>query len=374
MHAASEAHTPSERPRILLVDDLPANLAVLVEFLQDDYDLRLAPSGERALELARQLPRPQLILLDVMMPGLDGYETCRRLKADPLTQHIPVIFLTARHEEQDEMLGLSLGAVDYLSKPVSMAILHARVRTHLQLHAVAEFFRDKSALLDAEVQRRTEEVESLQDAVVIALVSLGEARDHETGNHLRRTQHYVLELAEALSDHPRFAGALPPEQRRVLFKSAPLHDIGKVGIPDAILLKPGRLSPEEFELMKNHTVLGHAALVRAEQYLGRRLAFLECAKEVALSHQEWWDGSGYPQGLAGEAIPLSARLMAVADVYDALISRRPYKKPWTHADAVAHIQKESGTHFDPDVVAAFTTLAPRFAEIAAQFRDPDEAG
>ena len=352
-----------------MVDDLPANLAVLVEFLQDDYDLRLAPSGERALELARQLPRPQLILLDVMMPGLDGYETCRQLKADPLTQHIPVIFLTARNAERDETLGLSLGAADFLAKPVSMGILHARVRTHLQLHAVAEFFRDKSAILDAEVQRRTEEVESLQDAVVIALVSLSEARDQETGNHIRRTQHYVLELAEALSEHPRFAAALPPPQWRMLFKSAPLHDIGKVGIPDAILLKPGRLTREEFEVMKKHTVLGHAALVRAEQHLGRRLPFLECAKEIALFHQEWWDGSGYPQGLAGDAIPVSARLMAVADVYDALISHRPYKRSWTHAEAVAHIQQGAGTHFDPDVVAAFLGLAPQFAEIAKRFED-----
>ncbi len=369
MPPASEAHLPSERPRILLVDDLPANLAVLVEFLQHDYALQVAPSGERGLELVRQGPRPHLILLDVMMPGIDGYETCRRLKADPATRDIPVIFLTARNEERDETLGLSLGAVDYLTKPVSMAILHARVRTHLHLQSVADFFRDKSAVLDAEVQRRTEEVEALQDVVVMALASLGETRDNETGNHLRRTQHYVLELAEALADHPRFAAALGPVQRRVLFKSAPLHDIGKVGIPDAILLKPGRLTPEEFEVMKTHTVLGFEALVRAERNLGRRLPFLECAKEIALSHQEWWDGSGYPQGLQGEAIPVSARLMAVADVYDALISHRPYKRPWTHADAVAHIQQGAGTHFDPEVVAAFLRLAPRFAEIAHRFAD-----
>jgi putative two-component system response regulator len=371
MDIASDGERASDRPLILLIDDLPDNLAVMVEFLREAYELKLATSGEEGLALARSLPRPQLIVLDVMMPGLDGYETCRRLKADPLTQDIPVIFLTARGEERDEALGLSLGAVDYLNKPVSLAIMQARVRTHLRLQAVADFFREKSDFLEAEVQRRTEEVESLQDVVVLALASLGETRDNETGNHLLRTQHYVLELAEALADHPRFASALTPPQRRLLFKSAPLHDIGKVGIADAILLKPGRLTVDEFEVMKTHTTLGFEALVRAEKQLGRDVPLLNVAKEIALSHQEWWDGTGYPQGLAGDAIPVSARLMAVGDVYDALITVRPYKRPWTHADAVAHIRDGRGTHFDPDVVDAFLRLAPRFRAIAAQFADPD---
>lgn len=374
MPTAIDPPAALDRPAILVVDDVPANLAVLKAFLQDDYRVLLAGSGDEGIALALGNPRPHLILLDVMMPGVDGYETCRRLKADPQTRDIPVIFVTARTDERDEALGLDLGAVDYLNKPVSMAILHARVRIHLKLQAVADFFRDKSAVLDAEVKRRTEEVEALQDVVVLAMASLGETRDNETGNHLRRTQHYVLALAEALAEHPRFSAVLTPANRHLLFKAAPLHDIGKVGIPDAILLKPGRFTPDEFEVMKTHTTLGHDALVRAETNLGHKVQILEFAKEIALSHQEWWDGSGYPQGLSAEGIPVSARLMAVADVYDALISHRPYKRPWTHADAVAHIRDGAGTHFDPDVVDAFLRLAPHFADIAQRFADANSAG
>ena len=356
-------------PHILVVDDVAENLSLMVGLLKPSYRLKVANNGLRALELAHAQPAPDLILLDIMMPGMDGYEVCRQLKADPATADIPVIFLTAKAEVEDETLGLSLGAVDYITKPISPPIVEARVQTHLQLKAAADFLRDRSAYLAAEVNRRTRENEALQDVVVLAMASLGETRDNETGNHLRRTQHYVKVLAEQLQSHPRFASALTADAIRLLFKSAPMHDIGKVGIPDAVLLKPGRLTPEEFEVMKTHTTLGYEAIHRAELSLGEDLPCLRLAKEIALSHQEKWDGSGYPQGLAGEAIPVSARLMAVADVYDALISERVYKRAFSADEARAVIVEGRGQHFDPDVVDAFLAVEPAFRAIAQRFSD-----
>ena len=361
---------PNDPPTVLVVDDVADNLSLMFGLLKPRYRVRVANHGARALELAHAEPRPDLILLDIMMPGMDGYEVCRRLKADPTTADIPVIFLTAKSEVEDETLGLSLGAVDYLTKPISPPIVEARVRTHLHMKAMADFLRDRSEFLASEVARRTRENEALQDVVVLAMASLGETRDNETGNHLRRTQHYVRCLAEHLRDHPRFAATLTPEAIRLLFKSAPMHDIGKVGIPDAILLKPGRLTPEEFEIMKTHTTLGFEAIHRAELSLGEDLPFLRFAKEIALSHQEKWDGSGYPQGLAGDDIPVSARLMALADVYDALISARVYKAAFSHEEARRIIVEGRGHHFDPDVVDAFLASEASFMAIARRFADP----
>ena len=361
--------TLHERPLVLVVDDVADNLSLMVGLLQPNHRVKVANQGARALALASQAPQPDLILLDIMMPGMDGYDVCRRLKADPQTADIPVIFLTAKGEVDDETLGLSLGAVDYITKPISPPIVEARVRTHLRLKAAADFLRDRSAFLSDEVARRTRENEALQDVVVLAMASLGETRDNETGNHLRRTQHYVKLLAEALQDHPRFADALTPEVIRLMFKSAPMHDIGKVGIPDAILLKPGKLTAEEFEVMKTHAALGHEAIRRAELSLGEPLPFLRIAKEIALSHHEKWDGSGYPQGLRGDEIPVAARLMALADVYDALISARVYKPGMPHAQARELIVQGRGRHFDPDVVDAFVALDAGFQDVAARFRD-----
>jgi putative two-component system response regulator len=215
-------------------------------------------------------------------------------------------------------------------------------------------------------------VSKIQDVTIMALASLAETRDNETGAHIRRTQHYVRELARALRPHPRFSGFLTDEVIELLFKSAPLHDIGKVGIPDAILLKPGKLTTEEFEIMKTHTTLGRDALAVAERMLDVPNSFLRFAREIAYSHQEKWDGSGYPEGLAGDAIPVSARLMALADVYDALISRRVYKPPFSHEKAVAIISEGRDSHFDPDIVDAFMAIAERFREIAKQYADEDE--
>lgn len=359
----------AEAPLLLLVDDVPANLELLTDCLRDNYRLMVARSGERALALASGPRRPQLILLDIQMPGMDGYSVLKALQRDPATAEIPVIFVTALSDSLREEKGLALGAVDYVTKPINAPILRARVSAHLALKTSRDFLSDKAAYLEQEVSRRTREVVALQDVVVHAMASLAEARDNETGNHILRTKNYVRRLAEELSAQGHFAELLSADYIDHLCKSAPLHDIGKVGIPDHILLKPGRLTAEEFEVMKTHTTLGYDAILNAEQALGMEVDFLACAKEIALYHQEKWDGSGYPEGLAGEAIPLSARLMALADVYDALISERVYKRAFTHEESLAIIQEGRDQHFDPALVDTFLGIHEDFREIAQRYAD-----
>ena len=356
---------------VLVVDDTPENLELMSGLLRESYRVKVAKTGERALAIASSSPQPDLILLDIMMPGMDGYEVCRRLKSDPLTREIPVIFLTAKSRAEDERLGLELGAVDYVTKPISPPIVLARVDTHLKLKASSDFLRDKAEFLQREVTKRTREVSAIQDVTILALAALAETRDTDTGAHIRRTQHYVKVLAERLRTHMRFSSELDDDRISILFKSAPLHDIGKVGIPDRILLKPGPLEPHEFEIMKRHSMLGYEAIDQAERTLGSSVGFLTCAKEIARSHHEKWNGTGYPDGLAGTAIPLSARLMAVADVYDALISRRVYKEPIPHDEAVKVILDGRGSHFDPDLVDAFDAIQNDFATIAARYKDSE---
>jgi putative two-component system response regulator len=368
---ATADNTPP-RPGILVVDDAPDNLMLMAGLLKSVYQVKVANNGKRALKLAANTPQPDLILLDIMMPGMDGYEVCRRLKADPVTRDIPVVFLTAKSDSEDERRGLEVGAVDYITKPISPPIVLARVKLHMALKAHADFLRDKNDFLEAEVSRRTSEVMAIQDVTIMVMASLAETRDSETGNHIRRTQHYVRALAEHLRTHPRFTDTLNDHYIEMLFKSAPLHDIGKVGIPDRILLKPGKLTPEEFEVMKTHTTLGRNAIEQAEQQLHMEVPFLKIAKDIALCHQEKWDGSGYPQALRGDAIPVSARLMALADVYDALISRRVYKAPMSHEQAAQIIRQGRGQHFDPDITDAFVDLQSQFQAIAARFADTDE--
>jgi len=362
----------SERANILVVDDTPDNLAVMSSLLKGSYKVIVANHGERALKLARATPKPDLILLDIMMPGMSGYDVIRALKADPLTHHIPVIFLTAMSETEDEQLGLDLGAADYITKPISPPIVLARIRTQLENKSMGDFLRDQNAYLESEVSRRTRDLAALQDVTILAMASLAETRDSDTGNHIRRTQHYVRAMARKLQVHPRFGYFLTDQTIDLLYKSAPLHDIGKVGIPDRILLKPGRFTPDEFEIMKTHTTLGRDAIVAAEKQLGMEVDFLHHAKDIAYYHQEKWDGSGYPEGLSGDAIPISARLMAVADVYDALISRRVYKEGMPHEKAVSIIREGRGSHFDPDMVDAFLELEDEFRAIAARYADTDD--
>ncbi|HEY0844629.1 MAG TPA: two-component system response regulator [Noviherbaspirillum sp.] len=362
----------AQKPTVLLVDDTPDNIALLSALLKDKYKVKIATNGVKALQIATVPPYPDLILLDVMMPEMDGHEACRRLKASPDTAEIPVIFLTAKIQPEDEEFGLSLGAVDYITKPISPPIVLARVATQLSLKRARQMLKEQNAHLEDLVAERTRQLAQMQEAIIIAMASLAETRDNETGNHIRRTQAYMKALAEQLRRHPRFAAVLTDENIELLYKSAPLHDLGKVGVPDHILLKPGKLDPQEFEIMKLHTVYGRDAILAVEGHLGGSNGFLAFAREIAYSHQEKWDGSGYPEGLAGDAIPVSARLMAVADVYDALISRRVYKKPYSHEEAVGMMTQQRGRHFDPDILDAFLQIEQKFRDIALQYSDDED--
>jgi putative two-component system response regulator len=354
---------------ILIVDDLPDNLAVLGDILLPRYRVLVASTGERALHIAAAWPRPDLILLDVMMPRMDGYQVLARLREEPRTRDIPVIFVTAMNDQEDEERGLELGAVDYISKPLRPRIVMARVHTQLLLKRASDLLRDRNVFLEAEVKRRMGENQLIQDISIHALARLAEIRDNETGNHLRRTQGYVHALGKQLQKSPRFAAQLSDRTLDLLAKSAPLHDIGKVGIPDDILRKPGPLTPAEWAVMQTHAKLGSDAIEKAELDALTPVAFLTLAKEIAHFHHEKWDGSGYPEGLSGERIPLSARLMAVADVFDALINRRVYKEPMSLPAARKIIEESSGSHFDPDLVDAFMAGFDEISEIAYRYRE-----
>lgn len=353
---------------ILAVDDTLANIEVVKGVLSQDYVVQVALKGEVALKIVDK-HKPDLILLDIMMPEMDGFEVCQVLKANPETRDIPIIFLTAKSQEEDETKGLALGAVDYITKPISPPILQERVKNHLLLKRSKDFLAKQNEVLEERVIERTTQLAELQDVAMVAMGALAESRDPETGNHIRRTQHYVKALATELAKLPKYADFLQPDVITSLYKSAPLHDIGKVGVVDSILLKPGKLTDEEFEEMKNHTTYGRDAIVAAETSMDRADNFLTFAKEIAYSHHEKWDGSGYPQGLSGEDIPLSARLMAVADVYDALISKRVYKPPFTHEKAVSIISEGKGSHFDPQMVDSFLDIAEQFNQIAQTYQD-----
>jgi len=357
----------SDIPTVLVVDGSADNIALISSLLRGSYRTRIATDGEKALRIVLSEAPPDLVLLDVEMPGMDVYEVCRQLKEDPLAAHLPVIFLAGTQSADDEEMGLRAGAVDYIAKPVSSPVLLARVETHLALSRARRILQSRNSGLEDEVRRRTEEIEIAHDTTILVVAMLAETRDNDTGNHIRRTQHYVRILAEHMKGNLRCPELLDEAWIDLLCKSVPLHDIGKVGIPDAVLRKPGRLTAEEFEIMKTHAVLGRDAILAAESQVGTSNSFLYLAREVAGSHHEKWNGSGYPEGLSGDDIPLSARLMSVADVYDALISRRDYKPAFSHDRAVVLIVEGKGRDFDPDVVDAFLACGDRFAAIARQF-------
>jgi putative two-component system response regulator len=350
--------------KILLVDDNTTNLQLLHETLDGlGYNILIAKNGKTAVSIA-QKANPALILLDIMMPEMDGYEVCNRLKSDEKTSRIPIIFITALSDVEDEAKGLALGAVDYITKPFNPELVKARVRNHLELKR----YRDH---LEKLVTARTKRLALVQAVTIESLATLAEYRDPETGGHIKRTQNYVKALAKQLKDRPRLQHELNDDTIELLYLSAPLHDIGKVGVPDHILLKPGKLTDAEFEEMKKHTIYGNEALRITEQKLGGD-SFLHYAREIAYTHQEKWGGSGYPRRLKGDEIPLCGRLMALADVYDALISKRIYKPPMPHEKAVEIIVEGKGKHFDPDVVDAFLELENTFRNIALTFADYDE--
>lgn len=333
----SQTSTQDRRPQLLVVDDEPANLQVLRHILQEDYRLLFAKDGAKALELAAR-EKPELILLDVMMPSMTGYEVCAQLKATPATSAIPVIFVTALADVEDEAQGFAVGAVDYITKPVSPAIVKARVRTHLSLV-------------------RVEELRETRLQIVQRLGLAAEYKDNETGLHVIRMSHYsrVLALAAGFSE----------AQAEELLNAAPMHDVGKIGIPDAVLRKPGKLDGEEWEVMKQHAQIG--ADIIGEHPSG----LLRMAREIALNHHEKWDGSGYPRGIGGAEIPVEARIIAIADVFDALTSERPYKKAWPVEEAVQLLREQSGRHFDPELVELFLGQLPAILEIKERWAERD---
>lgn len=365
---------------LLVVDDQPENLVALGDLLEPHYRVVAATSGRRALQLATAASPPDLILLDVMMPEMDGYEVLTRLRENPATRDIPVIFVTARDAALDEEHGLKLGAADYITKPIRPAIVLARVLTQLENKQARDMLKNQNAWLAAEVDRRMHDNDLIQEASLHALAILAETRDTDTGNHIRRTQAYVALLVEALGHHPGYASQLEGDMPKSIVRAAPLHDIGKVGIPDHILNKPGKLTAEEFAIIENHSRIGGEAIDVAicrvmdadhSPLAGDKtgLAFLVVAGMIARWHHERWNGTGYPDRLAGESIPLPARIMAVADVYDALITPRIYKPALPHVEAVAIIHAGRGTQFDPGLVDVFDGLHERFAEIAVKFGD-----
>jgi PAS domain S-box-containing protein len=359
----------SAKATLLIVDDSPENLVVLNELLCPHYRVLAATSGEAALRVAQARPGPDLILLDVMMPGMDGYAVLARLREDAATREIPVVFLTALSGTKDEEDGLQRGAVDYITKPIKPAVVLARVATQLVAKRARDWLKDQNATLEAEVARRMVENDLTQRVSIRALAHLAETRDPETGNHILRTQSYVQRLASGLRHHPRFAATLSDRYIDLLSRSAPLHDVGKVGVPDHILLKPGPLTPDEWVIMQTHARLGSEAIEQAEQDIEMALEFLTLAKEIAHWHHEKWDGRGYPDGLAGDEIPMSARLMALADVFDALVTPRVYKAAMPYPQARDIIAAERGRHFDPDVTDAFLAGFDDFVEIAERYRD-----
>jgi putative two-component system response regulator len=360
----------SETPKfnILLVDDTESNISILIDTLEDDYELSVAEDGESALE-AVEAEIPDMILLDIMMPEMDGYEVCQYLKKNPKTSEIPIIFLTAMTQVASKTKCFKLGAVDYITKPFEIMEVRERVKTHLSLMHAKKQLADQNLILEEKVRERTQELSLTQDATIFSLATLAEYRDPETGAHIRRTQNYVKVLAESLKTNPDYTNLLTDATIELLYKSAPLHDIGKVGVPDSILLKPGKLTVEEFEEMKKHTVYGRDTILAAERILKTNSSFMRIAREIAYSHQEKWDGSGYPEGAKGEEIPLSGRLMALADVYDALTSNRVYKSAFSHEVATRMIYDGKGRHFDPNIVDAFMKIGSNFEEISCKFKD-----
>lgn len=352
---------------IMIVDDTEMNIEILVEALQEEYELIVAINGLEAIEILEE-QKPDLVLLDIMMPEMDGYEVLKSIKNNLKLQDVPVILLSAITDSDSKTKGFSLGAVDYVTKPFEIVEVKARVKTQLRLEEARLVLEDQNFILERKVKERTELLERTNSAAIYCLAAVAETRDPETGEHIKRTQKYIKELALELQSKEEYRDVLTDDYVELLYKSAPLHDIGKVGVKDSILLKPGRFTPEEFEEMKKHTIYGGESLMVGIMELGEH-SFLTIAKEIALTHHEKWDGSGYPKGLSQKQIPISGRLMALSDVYDALISKRVYKAAFTHKEAKEIILEGRGAHFDPEVVDAFIKREEKFIEIMQEYKD-----
>lgn len=337
----------ADKPTVLVVDDVPENIDVLTGILRDDYRVRAATNGPTALALARRAP-PDLILLDIMMPGMDGYEVCRQLKSELMTSKVPVIFVTAMGDEEDESRGFAVGCVDYITKPVSPPIVRHRVKTHLALY-------DQNRALEAQVQERTLELDHTRLQVIHRLGRAAEYRDNETGLHVIRMSHYAYAIAVAIG--------LSGEQSELLLNAAPMHDVGKIGVPDGILIKPAKLTVDEWAIMRRHCEYGAAIIGDYPHPL------FQASRQIAITHHEKWNGEGYPNGLAGEDIPVFGRIVALADVFDALTSERPYKEAWSVEASLEWIRAQRGEHFDPNLVDAFFGILPDILEFKDKYAE-----
>lgn len=354
----------NKREKILIVDDVPENLMMLMNALKSDYTVIAATNGMKAIELASAEPMPDLILLDIIMPDMDGYEVCRYLQKDLRTRDIPIIFITAKTEVDDEEKGLELGAVDYIGKPINSAIVRARVRNHLELK------RHRNHLEEL-VAQRTYQLKKAQESVIEAMGMVAEHRDPETGSHISRTKIYVNLIAQELSKLPKYKKILTPRIIELVSNAAPLHDLGKIAISDSILLKEGPLTPQEWETMQTHPLIGEETIHMAEIKFKDNDTLI-IAKDIAGAHHEKWNGTGYPRGLKGEDIPLWGRIMAAADVYDAIISRRSYKEPMSHKSAITYLLEKRGSQFDPDVIDAFMQVQDEILETALKYAENNE--
>ena len=339
----------SSKPTVLVIDDTPSNLDVLTGILKDTYQVKVAINGHIGIKIAKTVPQPDLILLDIMMPDIDGFEVCRQLKLQPNTAHIPIIFVTAKIDAEDEVKGLSLGAVDYLTKPITPQIALQRVKTHIALY-------DQQRALFSQVKEKTREINLGKLETLNILGRAAEFKDNETGMHVMRMSHYCEVLAKALG--------MTDEDAETLRDAAPMHDIGKIGIPDSVLLKPGKLDADEWTTMQKHVEYGVEILGRQSDS-----KLMQMAIQVAQYHHEKWDGTGYPNQISGEEIPLVGRIAAVADVFDALTAERPYKRAWSVDEALNLFKEQKGKHFDPRIVELLFENLPEILAIKERFKD-----
>ncbi len=352
------------KEKILIIDDSKEYIQLLTDQLDNNYKYIATTDGEKALELAKKEPQPDIILLDILMPGLDGYEVCKMLKLEKTTNHIPVLFMTALTDKEDKIKGLSYGAIDFISKPFDIELVKIRIKNQLEL------IKHQNTLNEM-LLGSSKELKITQALLIESLGIIAEYRDPETGGHIKRTQNYVKALAASLMNNPEFNEQLTPGDIELLHQSAALHDIGKVGVPDNILLKAGKLTNDEFNEMKKHSFYGHKMLQKTMQKLPNK-SILRYSLEITHTHHEKWDGTGYPNGLKEKEIPLSGRLMAIADVYDALISKRCYKEAFSHEKAIEIIEMGKGTQFDPDIVAEFINIEHTIQNIAFTYADYEE--